>query len=1329
MKQLLAFLFVILISLCPALAGDIRFYGSDKLSCSLFTDMLQDSRGYLWIATGYGLNRYDGVTFEGYYNDASDPSSLMDDNVLSLCEDRQHRLWVGTNVGLQRYDPVYNCFESIPFHDVVYPSIQDVLSLRSGELLVATSGYGIGVLDEDTRELSRYEALNQAAGSPAGINRMFEDAEGRLWLATSKNGLIALKKDTDGQWKRLPEGLFIHNNASAVTEATDGTILVAAGGWVYLLAPGGKEFVPLGGRQSDGYQIHAIGRLSDGEVYVATYGRGFYRVNREEGRLASVEVDNPWLYLPEANAVCFCEDRDKNVWIGCFQSGLLQISHKSDHFVSWAVPEGKSLSGLYVDRDGTVWGGVSPAGFGSFDEQGRFTLRCPMKETVISACRKDDHTFWVGTYGHGLLEVDLRRGTATPVFKESFRRIKSLVTDESGHYLYVADFGYGVNCFAIGDRSLTPADGQQADIDPALKNRWVNVMMRGRGNKLWIGHYQGIDCYDMGSRSYVTLPGDSVLGGCICYSLLEDRQGNIWIGTNKGLWMYDPVHAAFTAHTAKEGLVGGVVCGLAEDKAGNIWCSTFKGISRIHREKGREASIINYFSTSELGNSEYMRGLYGYDAVHDRVYFGQSVGVTSFQPVSMAVEAYRHPVVLTHVFIGNLPVDKQMTTPERKYKVDRRIEDVEHIELAHEDNIFSLVFSTMDFVNAGNIYYEYRFANRTPVWSRTLAGENRIAFMHLPAGTYQLEVRACLNGSYSPVKTLWLEVRPVWYLSGWAYLVYALLLLAILYLVYYFIRRKQQEKLSEEKLRFFINVAHELRSPMTLIISPLESLLGKPHDAATTKALRAMYRNSNRILSLLNQLLDIRRIDKGQMKMALSRTDLVVFIDDLYQLFAFQAEKKHITFSFEHEADELYAWIDRNNFDKVLVNILSNALKYTPDGGDIRIVLREGHDSKRSGALKDYVEIAVSDTGSGIDENKLERIFERFYQASSSLHTNSLGFGIGLNLARLLVELHHGTIVAMNRKDTHGSIFVIHIPLGNAHLRADELCTEEPDFHSLELPQPAGLSAIGTGQEEENRKSVRAKTSYKVLVVDDDEEVCSFVRTELEPIYKVVTAGNGKEAMQLVLSEQPDLVVSDVVMPEMDGYALVKMLKTNDATSHIPIILLSSKSELSDRLQGLESGVDAYLAKPFVMQELESLIYTTLTNRMKLRGKLLGLTESDEVKLPEIKSNDSALMERVMRSIQENIANPDFSVESLAEAVGLSRVQLHRKLKELTGLPASDLIRNVRMKHAATLLKENKVNIAQVAYAVGYTNQTYFSTCFRKYWGVSPTDYIEKVSQ
>lgn len=881
-----------------------------------------------------------------------------------------------------------------------------------------------------------------------------------------------------------------------------------------------------------------------------------------------------------------------------------------------------------------------------------------------------------------------------------------------------------MNCFAIGDRSLTPADGQQADIDPALKNRWVNVMMRGRGNKLWIGHYQGIDCYDMGSRSYVTLPGDSVLGGCICYSLLEDRQGNIWIGTNKGLWMYDPVHAAFTAHTAKEGLVGGVVCGLAEDKAGNIWCSTFKGISRIHREKGREASIINYFSTSELGNSEYMRGLYGYDAVHDRVYFGQSVGVTSFQPVSMAVEAYRHPVVLTHVFIGNLPVDKQMTTPERKYKVDRRIEDVEHIELAHEDNIFSLVFSTMDFVNAGNIYYEYRFANRTSVWSRTLAGENRIAFMHLPAGTYQLEVRACLNGSYSPVKTLWLEVRPVWYLSGWAYLVYALLLLAILYLVYYFIRRKQQEK-----LRFFINVAHELRSPMTLIISPLESLLGKPHDAATTKALRAMYRNSNRILSLLNQLLDIRRIDKGQMKMALSRTDLVVFIDDLYQLFAFQAEKKHITFSFEHEADELYAWIDRNNFDKVLVNILSNALKYTPDGGDIRIVLREGHDSKRSGALKDYVEIAVSDTGSGIDENKLERIFERFYQASSSLHTNSLGFGIGLNLARLLVELHHGTIVAMNRKDTHGSIFVIHIPLGNAHLRADELCTEEPDFHSLELPQPAGLSAIGTGQEEENRKPVRAKTSYKVLVVDDDEEVCSFVRTELEPIYKVVTAGNGKEAMQLVLSEQPDLVVSDVVMPEMDGYALVKILKTNDATSHIPIILLSSKSELSDRLQGLESGVDAYLAKPFVMQELESLIYTTLTNRMKLRGKLLGLTESDEVKLPEIKSNDSALMERVMRSIQENIANPDFSVESLAEAVGLSRVQLHRKLKELTGLPASDLIRNVRMKHAATLLKENKVNIAQVAYAVGYTNQTYFSTCFRKYWGVSPTDYIEKVSQ
>lgn len=395
---------------------------------------------------------------------------------------------------------------------------------------------------------------------------------------------------------------------------------------------------------------------------------------------------------------------------------------------------------------------------------------------------------------------------------------------------------------------------------------------------------------------------------------------------------------------------------------------------------------------------------------------------------------FHKEVMVTNMYLDNHPVTVQ-TLSGGKAVIDKTLIDSRDFYLSHEDNTFSFEFSTMDFREAENIHYEYRLKELSTLWSSTLPGINRITYSHLSPGSYTLEVRACENGSYTPVKELRIHIASPWYQTTIAYVCYSIILLVLGMQVYFYIKRKRREEINEEKLKFFINISHEIRSPMTLIISPLESLLKRDYDEVTSKALRSMYRNANRIIGLLNQLLDIRKIDKGQMRIACSETDMVCFIRELFQTFDYQSEKRNIRFTFEHEQAELPVWIDRNNFDKVLLNVLSNAFKYTPDGGEITVRLTSGTDKKASGALRNYAEIAVSDTGDGIDENKLEKIFERFYQASADLSSAPLGFGIGLNLCRLLVNLHHGTIVAFNRKDCKGSCFVIRIPLGNSHLK------------------------------------------------------------------------------------------------------------------------------------------------------------------------------------------------------------------------------------------------------------------------------------------------------
>jgi len=670
------------------------------------------------------------------------------------------------------------------------------------------------------------------------------------------------------------------------------------------------------------------------------------------------------------------------------------------------------------------------------------------------------------------------------------------------------------------------------------------------------------------------------------------------------------------------------------------------------------------------------------------------------------------------------------------YVIDSNVNEADKFTLASSDNTFTICFSTFQYDNPQQIVYHYKVNELSEKWSVLQAGKNSVTYNSLSPGKYTFQVKAIVNGTESEVRAISVVISPPWYKSTTSYIIYFLLLLVQVYYIIIFIKikirhkheiieHKSEEKLNEAKMQFFINISHEIRTPMTLIISPLEKLIYQTKDNSLKETYISIYKNAQRILRLVNQLLDVRKLDKGQMKLKFSMVNIVRIIDDIVTTFIPLAEKKNIDLSFSHNPSELDVWIDANNFDKILMNILSNALKYTPDGGKVDVALEVGYDSSVDGPLKNYFEIKVSDNGIGIEEDKVEKIFDRFYQIGNNISDNNFGTGIGLHLCRSLVELHYGKIFAQNKSVGTGAIFTVRIPLGNSHLNSDQLQVEFSNeilvkkINESSIDNMIVVSADGC-----SHKKVRTKTDFKVLIVEDDEEISSYLEKELSDEYKIFLASNGKEGYEKILEIMPDLVISDIMMPYMDGITMSKKIKQNANINHIPIILLTAKVSIDDRLEGIDIGADAYFEKPFNIGLLRSSIANLILNRRLLRTKYTGAQEqADKLNKIELKTADQALMERIMKVINENIDNADLNVEMLAKSVGLSRVHIHRKMKELTNMSTRDFIKNIRLNQAEELLQRSGVNISDVAFATGFLTLSHFSTSFKDKYGMTPSEY------
>ena len=1288
-----------------------HFISSEQFSSSLISGLCQDRQGSLWIATDYGLNRFDGYHFQTFLHEEDDTTSLQANVIVSLFCDTRGRLWVATNRGLDRFEPGSESFVHYPFPDGRQPRVTQMLEHSSGGLLVGTAGYGAYILRADADRLERF---SDEQHEPY-FSRVYEDSEGCLWRSGFDDDIFMRKGEKTEVFhseRGNPQG-FIE---------LDGELLVLCQHGFMTYKDGQMRVADIDMSVVEGRDVILTLMAPDkeGNVIIGTRGKGLYRIpNQRPWRMEQVSVDAYGIDMSTAKISAATFDRNGNLWLGCHRKGLLMLPQRPVQFLSWnfegqGIRLGSTISSVCEGDDGVTWCTVQGVGVYGFNQQGRVTAHPASPPSVEFIFRDRQKRFWLGT-DDGLFAYDPTTGHSQLKVTFECDKFNDMTSDDEGN-IYISTFSRGFCVYnpttgLLRNYSMSDADDE---VRGRLCNNWVMGMASDQKGLIWLGTSSGVACFDPATESFRSQGWQNLLEGIVCFDVCElhmppattkvaagvpDLDGSIAIGTEQGLYLYDRQTKQVNRFPGSEQLTNKVVTYIVQANDGDIWCSTSQGIWHYSLETGL---FTGYVNGNGLTQKEYIYGV-GMHSDEDVIYFGHNDGMTVFSPDRIkAVTFLPDSLKLTAFRVGDEYVNSS-TVLNGVRVVDKPLSEASYFTLSYLDHTITMAFSQFNFDNPANVTYEYRVNGGQ--WVTNPEGKNDLTLGHLQPGTYRIEVRASQGTEYTPVKVIVVTVRAPWYRTSLAYFIYMLLLLALIGFIAWAYRRRMRERLDEDKMKFLINATHDIRSPLTLIMSPLEKLkrMAKgSSDAEMQQSIDTIDHNAKRILNLVNQILDVRKIDKQQMHLHCQQTDLVAFAKGIGKMFEYNAQERGIHFEVNHEGlDELRVWIDRSQFDKVVTNLLSNAFKFCSDGGNVQLLVsRQG----------DEAQIQVIDDGEGLEGDTLKHIFDRFYQGKNSQHMHAEGTGIGLNLCKMIVDMHHGTIEASNRSDNHGAVFTVRMPLGNAHLRPEEI-----DMAKLDEPVATQSTAKAP------------TTKHRVLIVDDDPELGHYISTELSKYYKFGHCSNGKEGLKELLTNEYDVVVSDVMMPEMDGFTMLRMIKTNLNLSHLPVVMLTSKADVANRLEGLERGADAFLAKPFVMEELHMVIENLIQSRLRLKGKFSGAQQqTDRVEQPEVKGNDELLMERIMKAINKNLSDSDFNVEMLTQEVGISRAQLHRKMKEMTGISTSEFIRNIRLEQAARLLKEQKINVTQVAYTVGFSNLAHFSTIFRKHFGVAPSEYAER---
>ena len=1292
MKRFLLFGVLCLVQMLATFsyANSGRFYTSNDLSSSLIRCIIQDKYGFIWVGTNYGLNRFDGYNFSTYLCNPADTTTIQDNGIVQLYPYSKEFLFVATNRGLYKYSYLTNSFQHIVLEKKDEKiRVSSLIEDRKHNLLIGTAGYGAYRLDMTTGKVTRL-SRKSANSVDDFFGMLFFDAEGYLWQANHTK--VLRKYKYDGRSIRLvsvyePKDLFGIRKLYAADKK--GFFVAHTGGimrYDYASHRFSRYDFDFSAHQGAGY-ISAVTLDKYGNLWLGTSGDGTFKIPHGSRKAYRVELNNQSFIFDNAHISDFLIDRDGNQWYGCYMKGLFLSNNDKNVFHPVSLDElgagMETISSVVGVADGLMLFVVKNHGLYLLDEKTGNTklLQSPAGPIkVYSDFRKK-----VYVYGRdGIYEYDWKHQTYRLLLPANGLSLDGMQVDAAGN-IYFASPGNGLYVWNRKSGKMTQYLMDDKRPHKTICNNWISEIRLDSRGWLWCATANGVSCMDTKTGYFDIILSRSLLEGKTCYSTLELSDGKIAIATEMGLYLYDRKKQQTTPWPHSESISGLRIYSLKKDAKGNLWMSTAQGIW-CYDSKAK--SFFSFEKGNGLLTKEYLAGVVG--STSDGVIcYGNSEGLTYFRPSQ--VKNYDEKT--SAIYLSGVLLDGKMAP---------FIGD--NLSVPSDFKSIVLSFSQLDYQSVGNIVFQYRINGGK--WISNAAGDNSFNFTGLSHGHYRIEVRTYCNGKYSTYKkVINLDVLAPWFLTVWAKLIYLFLILGLTAAAIIVFLRKKKRDMEEAKMQFLINATHDIRSPLTLIMEPLKKLKERLGNAEEYQAdIDTIDRNAQRLLTLVNQILDKRRLDKHQMKLSCRETNLVEFSQGLVSLFTYNANLRGINIRLEIPETPVNAWIDRNKLDKAIANLLSNAFKYTPNGGEI-IFRIEKQDKK--------VLFYVIDSGKGLGKNDdAKTLFERFYQGKNSADMHLGGSGIGLNLCRSIVRLHGGAVYAHNREDgKSGACFIIELPLGKEHLKTNQIYSDN-------------------GKTKKKQQRDAASRNCKILLVDDDIEICRYLKSELSDWYRFVICNNGKEALNQLFSDDFDLVISDVVMPEMDGITLLKNIKGNANISHVPVIMLTSKSEISDRLEGIKLGADAYLAKPFSLEELHLTIDNLIDNVRRLKGKFSGaLKQDDKVEKIEVKGNDEELMERIMKVVNENMSDSDFNVEKMCDEVGVSRTQLHRKLKEMTGVPTSEFLRNIRLNEAARLIRERKINITQVSYMVGFANNSHFSTAFKKYFGMSPTEYAAKYTE
>ncbi len=1322
----------------------------DGLISNTVNAILKDSLGIMWFATDDGLNKFDGTNFTVYRNDAGDTSSLRSNEVLALHEDKRGNLWVGTSGGgLSLYNRRKDNFShfpaNLPFEGFSRNGvIRSICSDHLGKIWIAQFD-ALFVLDPVSKKIEKLMLYTNPDKAPRKTTLfcVFEDSKHRMWVG-SDQGLFLYNRES-GSFQQFTHSETDANSlgsdkVKAITEDRNGHIWVGTVNGLARVQPdsAGISIFRFTSRFSDN-EINCIAADPEGYLWIGT-SQGLNRLNPLTNAVDPFvpETGHPHSLTNKYIKTVYI-DNQGIYWFGTFRGGVNKYDKNLNLFnlkFSNAFDEnshGPSIITAFAEnRNGRIFVGTDGSGLYEFNRQTEQMRNINMPQpnkttappTILTMYMAHDNKLLIGTYATGLFIMNAATGQMEQLQKGpgannlNSNDIFCLKEDSKGA-IWIGTNGDGINVLHNNKVIVkyTPRPNGANEVQLPL-NGYIRAIEEDRDGNMWIGsHGSGLAIYYAATHTWAVYTKDnSRLPSDKIQCILCDSQGRIWIGTyGVGLILFDKATQQFVSFSEKDGLQNTTIYQVVEDLQGRIWLSTNTGISSFDP---KTKSFRNFNNQNGVQNNNFIHGS-GIRLSDGALIFGGVLGFNYFDPAKLTINRNNPAVVLTDLKISNRSV-----IPGDESPIKAHISVANEIRLDYKQN-FTLGFVALNYTIPKQNRYAYKLEGFDKDWNYT-GTINTASYTNLDPGEYTFRVKASNNdGIWSTHETtINVFVKPPFWRTTLAYIFYVLAIAGLLlYSRYKGITRLQKkfaleqerqevkrvQELDRLKLKFLTNLSHDFRTPISLIVGPVEQLIREESTEGKLDKLQMIRRNARRLLNLVNQLLDFRKMEVRELKLQLSPGDFISFIKEVTESFRDLSERKNLLFTFESELPKLPALFDHDKMERILFNLLSNAFKFTLAGGSISVSLQKKE--FESDANNQWVSIKVADTGIGIPKEEQHNVFERFLQNHSAASVLNQGTGIGLSITKEFVKMHGGTIT-VDSEAGKGCVFTILVPLAMVTGQSVETIIAE-DAEIEPIPSPAApLLNDAAGLPE----------AISILLVEDNEDFRFYLKDNLRNNYKVLEAVNGKEGWHKALASHPQLIVSDINMPEMDGITLVKKLKADKRTSHIPVILLTAVTAEEQQLKGLETGANDYITKPFNFEVLNAKIKSLLELKSTMQN-----TYTKQIKLvtPEIsmESADEKLLQEIVSYLEKNITNPQLSVEGLSKQVNMSRSTLYTRLLQLTGETPVEYIRSFRLDKAATLLEKSNMTIAEVAYQVGFTTPNYFARSFKSKFNMLPSEW------